>query len=119
MKKGVVQYLVLSVAAMVMIVASGCSSKQSLNLNVHTEPEGAHVVYRLDDLQWIYLGVTPLNLVEVIHEDNLGKNNTFTLKAMRCGYLEQAREWTGDALIEEHDDKNMIFWTPRLVKDTQ
>jgi len=98
----------------------GCSSKQqAINFNVHTEPEGAHVVYQKDNSQWIYLGVTPLAQIEVIPGNQLEDDNTITLKAMRCGYLDQAKEWTGEELQKQSKERGMIFWTPRLIKNTQ
>ena len=99
------------------LVSFGCSSHQPLKFNVHTEPEGAHIIYKLGSARWVYLGVTPLDAVEVIAEDDIEDNQTFAIKALRCGYLEQVREWTGESLLDEHDAKGMIFWTPRLVKD--
>ena len=98
---------------------SGCASNQNINLKVHTEPEGSHIIYRIDDNRWTYLGVTPLDTIEVIHEDELKGNHTFSMKAMRCGYLEQSKEWTGNQLLEENDSKGMVFWTPRLIKNSE
>jgi len=115
MTKKIIQNLLLITAIGYVMALTGCSSKQAINFNVHTEPEGAHVVYQQDSSQWIYLGVTPLNLIEEIP----GGDNTITLKAMRCGYLEQAKEWRGEELQKENKEKGMIFWTPRLIKDTQ
>jgi len=102
-----------------LLALTGCSSKQAINFNVHTEPEGAHVIYQKDNSQWIYLGVTPLNSIEVISGHELKEENTLTLKAMRCGYLEQAKEWSGEELKKENQEKGIIFWTSRLIKNTQ
>jgi len=114
MKKNIQKLLMITAVSSVMAL-TGCSSKQAINFNVHTEPEGAHIVYQQDSSQWIYLGVTPVNLIEEISSGD----NTITLKAMRCGYLEQAKEWSGDELKRESEEKGMIFWTPRLIKATQ
>lgn len=115
MIKNKIQKLLMICTAISLLALTGCSSKQAINFNVHTEPEGAHIVYQQDNSQWIYLGVTPVNLIEEIS----GGDNTITLKAMRCGYLEQAKEWSGEELQRESEEKGMIFWTPRLIKDTQ
>jgi hypothetical protein len=115
MIKNNIQKVLMITAVSSVLALTGCSSKQAINFNVHTEPEGAHVIYQQDSSKWIYLGVTPLNLIEEIP----GGKNTITLKAMRCGYLEQAKEWRGDELQKESKEKGMIFWTPRLIKDTQ
>jgi hypothetical protein len=101
------------------LMLTSCSSKVPINFNIHTEPEGAYIVYSLDKLQWIHLGVTPLEAVEVIDEERLEGDNTLTLRAMRCGYLEQSKDWSGKNLLKENEEKSMIFWTPRLVKDAE
>ncbi len=111
--------IMLASAVLSFSFLTACSSRQPINLNIHTEPEGAHIIYRVDNNAWTYLGITPLNAVEVISEEKLVGNHTFALKAMRCGYLEQAKEWSGDALLNENEEKGMIFWTPRLIKNSQ
>lgn len=98
---------------------TACSSTQYINLKIHTEPEGAHIIYRLDDNRWTYLGVTPLDTMEIMDEEQLEGNHSLTLKAMRCGYLDQAKEWHGEDLLLENDAKGMIFWTPRLIKNIE
>ena len=110
-------FLVSSLACL--LVITGCSSKHSVNFKIHSEPEGAHVIYRQDNQPWIYLGVTPLNVVEVLDEDNMEEENTVSFKALRCGYLEQVKEWNGEELLEEIDKKDIIFWTPRLIKNSE
>lgn len=119
MKKNIVAKIGLITVLLGVLSLSGCASNQQINLKVHTEPEGAHIIYRLDNNRWTYLGVTPLDTIEVIHEDKLKDDNTFSIKAMRCGYLEQGKEWTGEQLLEENDAKGMIFWTPRLIKNIE
>ncbi|BDD89121.1 hypothetical protein [Desulfofustis limnaeus] len=98
---------------------TGCSSKQPLQFRVHTDPEGAHVIYRQDNLSWIYLGVTPLDVVEVVSDERLEEENTLSLKVMRCGYLDQEKQWTGEALVDEIEEKGEVFWTPRLIKNVE
>lgn len=119
MKTGIMAKFGLMAMVLGVLSLSGCASNQQINLKIHTEPEGAHVVYRVDNKHWIYLGVTPLDTIEIIHEDELRDDHTFSMKAMRCGYLDQGKEWTGDELLDENDAKGMIFWTPRLIKNTE
>ena len=111
--------LFLAFSLVSFLVLTGCSSKHSVNFKIHTEPEGAHVIYRHNSQPWIYLGVTPLDAIEVLHEENLEDNSTISIKAMRCGYLEQVKEWKGETLLEEVEEKGIIFWTPRLIKNTE
>jgi len=119
MKSKMMSNVLMAAAVCGVLAFSGCSSKQAINFNVHSEPEGAHMVYKSDNSPWIYLGVTPINVVEVMSGDQLEEDNIVTLKVMRCGYLEQAKEWTGEELQDENEEKGMIFWTPRLIKATQ
>lgn len=119
MKTGIMAKFWLMAAVVGALSLNGCASNQQINLKVHTEPEGAHIVYRVDNNHWMYLGATPLDTIEIIHEDELRDDHTFSMKAMRNGYLDQGKEWTGDDLLEENDTKGMIFWTPRLIKNTE
>lgn len=112
-------HVLMLLVAVCVLSLTGCSSKTAINFNVHTEPEGAHVVYQQDGSPWIYLGVTPLDVIEVMGGEQLEEENTITLKAMRCGYMEQAKEWSGEALEKESKAKGQIFWTPRLIKATE
>ncbi|PID44419.1 MAG: hypothetical protein CR981_01375 [Proteobacteria bacterium] len=109
----------LASALMLFFLLAGCSSKNPINFKIHTEPEGAHVIYSQNSRQtWIYLGVTPLDVVELLDDDELDDENTISLKTLHCGYLEQAKEWNGEELLDEFDEKGVIFWTPRLIKAT-
>jgi hypothetical protein len=38
---------------------------------------------------------------------------------MRCGYLDQEKQWTGEALVDEIEEKGEVFWTPRLIKNVE
>ncbi len=111
----------LAIFGIIILIAvlTGCSSRQPVNFKVHTEPEGAHVIYRQDNLSWIYLGITPLDAVEIIPSERLSKEHTISLKVMRCGYLDQAKEWTGADLEREVKQKGQVFWTPRLIRSAE
>jgi len=101
------------------ILLTSCASREAINLKVHTDPEGSHIVYRVDDDQdapWIYLGVTPYQGVTMIASSSLDDDTTVTFKVMRRGYLDQVRKWTGEQLVEEYETEGQIFWAPRLVK---
>lgn len=120
MKTRLPRNLVYTFSLTCFLLLSGCSSKNSINFRIHTEPEGAHVIYSHDNRQtWTYLGVTPLDIVEILDNDDLGEENKISLKTLRCGYLEQVKEWNGEELLDEFDDKGVIFWTPRLIKASQ
>jgi len=108
-----------------LIALSGCSSRQNLNLNIHTEPEGSHLVYKIakedavKEAVWIYLGVTPFTGVSLIEEDDLKSEDRISFKVMRNGYLDQIKEWNGKQFIDEFEESGVIFWTPRLIKSNQ
>ncbi len=103
-------------------LVSGCSSSvRTVRFKVNSEPEGAHVVYRVlgEDIpcqgQWIYLGNTPLRSVRQFSDEQLEKVGKITLKVMRRGYYDQVREWDGPSFLEEAEGRGVIFWTPELV----
>ncbi len=106
-------------AALLLGVLAGCASKYPVNFKIHSEPEGAHVIYRQGNEPWIYLGVTPLSSFEMVDEKLLESKDKISLKTMRCGYMDQVREWNNDQLKDELEEKGNIFWTPRLVKNVE
>ncbi len=103
------------------LLAGGCSpSVKTVRFKVNSEPEGAHVVYRVQggvpcQGQWIYLGNTPLRSVRQFSEEQLENIGRITLKVMRRGYYDQVREWDGPSFLEEAEGRGVIFWTPELV----
>lgn len=112
--------MLLFAGVLSLLMLSGCSStKLAANFKIHSEPEGAFIIYQQDEGSWIYLGLTPLDAVNVIPEDELKAAHKFSLRAMRCGYLDQTKEWSGDSLVSEVEEKGIIFWTPRLIKNNQ
>lgn len=107
---------VLVPVVLFLFMLGGCSSTHLINYNIHSEPEGAHVIYSVDSIQWIYLGVTPIDTVQLLDEKELKDDETFTLRAMRCGYLEQSKQWTVKSLLDENHDNGQVFWAPRLIR---
>ena len=110
---------VISVAcgAFCLLLMTSCSSTiHAVNFKIHTEPEGAHIVYQQENRQWVYLGTSPLDVVEPIDPEQLGENYTISIKAMRCGYLDQTKEWQKEEFEQELNEKGQLFWTPRLIK---
>ena len=97
---------VITARLLLLILAAllaGCSSKQSVQFKINSEPEGAHVVYRVSGVdgptrgEWIYLGHTPIRVVRQLDEETVTDADTITLKVMRAGYFDQVREvgWRG------------------------
>jgi len=116
MKKSFIRNLLLASGLCATLLTSGCASQDSVKLNIHTDPEGAHVIYRQGQSHWLYLGVTPLNVIEVIQKEELEDEDTVSIKTMRTGYLDQVREYSGREIRDELAEQGHIFWTPRLVK---
>ena len=104
------------------MLLTSCASKESLNLNIYSEPEGAHIIYRIadekmsEDAPWIYLGITPYQGLTRIDSSSFSEEDTITFKAMHHGYLDQVKKWNGQQFLEEYEQAGQLFWTPRLVK---
>ncbi len=119
MNKRLFSMLTLLAAALLL---SSCASQQAMNLKIHTEPEGSHIIYRIAtedqevDAPWIYLGVTPYQGVTMVDTSAFDEEDTITFRVMRHGYLDQARKWTGEDFLDEYEREDLIFWAPRLVK---
>jgi hypothetical protein len=107
------------------VVMTGCSSMYPVTFKVVSEPEGGHVLYKLDvdepdgPAEWVYLGSTPLNAVKMIDGWDISSENKVTLKIFRNGYVDQIREWNAESFWEENDEKGLIFWSPRMVPSNQ
>ncbi len=100
------------------LLLAGCASNYPARFKIHTDPEGAHVIYREGASEWIYLGSTPLEVTRSIHKD-LPDDAPIALRAMRNGYLDQTKKWRNEQLEEEMDEKQLILWTPRLIKNAE
>jgi hypothetical protein len=111
-------------AGMCLVLATlvSCASKEAVNLKIHTDPEGSHIVYRVvdqgmdQDAQWIYLGLTPYQGLTLFDSDAFDDESTISFKVMRYGYLDQVREWNGEQFWAEYEKENILFWAPHLVK---
>ncbi len=113
-------YCIIVVSAALLF--SSCASKQAINVKIHTDPEGSHIVYRVEnnlDEPWIYLGITPYQGVTLMDSSAFEEDSMITFKVMRHGYLDQVKQWTGGQFLEEYDDEGLLLWTPRLVKAGQ
>lgn len=116
------RFMLLFCALAAAALLSSCASREAMNMKIHTDPEGSHIVYRVahedaeEDAEWIYLGVTPYQGVTLMDSSSFGEDDTITFKVMRHGYLDQVKKWTGEAFLEEYEKEGKLFWAPRLVK---
>jgi len=113
---------VMAGMSLVLATLVSCASKEAVNLKIHTDPEGSHIVYRVveqepeEDAQWIYLGLTPYQGLTLFDEEAFDDESTISFKVMRHGYLDQVREWNGEQFWAEYERENLLFWAPHLVK---
>lgn len=104
---------------------SGCADSKSVRFKINSVPKGAHVLYQVEggDMpcqgKWVYLGNTPLQGVQQFDEDQLEDADKITLRIMHNGYHEQAREWDGESFWQEIEEKDVIFWTPELIRNKE
>ncbi len=111
------------VATLAAAVLGGCASTRVVPFTVQSDPLGAHVVYQVQSEvrgtggahDWIYLGVTPIDIRREIGNTQLRKADAFVLRVMKEGYLDQQRSWTGPEMLDELSTKKRVFWNPRLV----
>ena len=111
---------------MALFMLSGCSSAtKTVRMKIHSEPEGAYIVYKISGTEeipcagkWIYLGNTPYRGVHRFNEEELEEADKITLKVMRPGYMDQIMEWDGPGFWEEVETKGVIFWTPELIPES-
>ena len=105
------------------VLMSSCASQKAMNVKIHTDPEGSHIVYRvagddqISDAPWIYLGLTPYQGVTLMDTAAFDEEDTITFKVMRHGYLDQVKKWNGEQFLEEYEREDLLFWAPRLVKN--
>lgn len=108
-------------ACAVMLLASACSSTKTIPMVIQSDPLGADVIYHVRATEsketgdWIYLGKTPLEVNRKHHKAELDDSHSFVFRVFKEGYLEQTKEWRGNDLEEEEDEKGHMFWNPRLV----
>ncbi len=87
-------------------ILTGCASTSRLvPFAVQSDPLGAHVLYQstttsgqkqgAETSDWIYLGITPVDLRREIERIALKRDDAFTLRVLKDGYLEQRKTWGG------------------------
>ncbi len=125
-KKRAGRKLFLLAALSAFVLLTGCSSAtKTVKLKIHSQPEGAYIVYRVTGSEipcageWIYLGNTPFRGVHQFNEDELENADKITLKVMRQGYMDQIIQWDGPGFWDEAEEKGVIFWTPKLIPEVK
>ena len=117
-----------AVAALAAVaVLAGCATTRIVPFTVQSDPLGAHVLYQVqtpvsDDIstnEWIYLGLTPVDIRREVGKTQLRKADAFVLRVVKEGYLDQQKSWSGDDLVGQIEEKGRVFWNPRLVPVSQ
>ena len=105
------------------IAMAGCASSiRTVPFKVQSDPLGAVVLYQIQadiederNYDWIYLGLTPVDIRRAVEKSDLKRADAFVLRVMKEGYLDQRKSWTGEQLVKEAKSKGAVFWNPRLV----
>ena len=112
----------LALGGALLLVLAGCGDKTAaVRFKVNSEPEGAYVLYQLSGTEapcageWIYLGNTPLQGIHQFTRDQLQNSDRISLKVMQPGYMDQKKDWGGEAFYEEAREKGVIYWTPEMI----
>ncbi len=98
------------------LLASGCASKPvMLPMTIQSDPLGAYVLMQhrnpqMTEPEWLYLGNTPLSSQRKVNTDQ-----SLVLRVMKEGFFDQTRQWQSDQIKGELENKNRVFWNPRLV----
>lgn len=112
----------LALGGVVLLGLTGCGDKTAaVRFKVNSEPEGAYVLYQLSGTEapcageWIYLGNTPLQGIHQFTRAQLRNTDRISLRVMQPGYMDQKKDWGGEAFFEEARDKGVIYWTPEMI----
>ena len=107
---------------LMMLLASSCSSApKAVPVKVYSEPAGGFVIYRVDreadkDAPWIYLGTTPVESVLYIEKKTANKANKLSIRGGKGTRFNVEKEWEGEKIKDEVEERKMLFWNPNLVQ---
>ncbi len=103
---------------------AGCASNESVPFTIQSEPLGGHVTLQVqsnekgNSTDWIYLGKTPIDIKRQYSRRELKKAEAFRIKVFKNGYHDQIRDWNGEEIEAEIDEKGHLYWNPKLVPDS-
>lgn len=109
----------LALSALLMLTA--CAGSRSVPLTIQSDPLGGHVVYQVQsnvkgtNEDWIHLGQTPIDVKRTISSKQLRHAEAFRIKIIKDGYSDQVRDWNGDEIKAEIQEKGHVFWNPKMV----
>ncbi len=104
------------------LVAGCASTVRTVPFQIQSDPLGATVLYQVradaqdsPNYDWIFLGHTPLDVRRAILSRDLKRADSFVIRVMKDGFLDQHKSWTGEQIVDEAKTKGGVFWNPRLV----
>jgi hypothetical protein len=117
----------LGAFAAIALFLGGCATTQVLPFTIQSDPLGAHVFYQVNapavsnagPNDWIYLGLTPIDVRREINRAQLKREDAFVLRVVKEGYLDQQKTLSGSDVTAQLKDKGRVFWNPRLVPVSQ
>ena len=109
------------------VLLGGCATTRVLPFTIQSDPLGAHVFYQVEapvvsnagPNDWIYLGLTPIDVRREINRAQLKRDDAFVLRVVKEGYLDQQKTLSGDDVAAQLKEKGRVFWNPRLVPVNQ
>ncbi|MFC1665074.1 hypothetical protein ACFL17_05520 [Pseudomonadota bacterium] len=116
------KYAVLIAVAVILGACASNAKVVSLPISVQSHPLGAYVLLQVrnpDSLNkddWIFVGNSPVTVTREYHKGVFEKTHSIRIKIVKEGYFSQTKEWSGDSLEKETEEKGKVFWNPKLVK---
>ncbi|MEM7193677.1 MAG: hypothetical protein AAF402_01920 [Pseudomonadota bacterium] len=111
------------VVSIVFMIVTGCASSgvTTVPMKIQSDPLGAYVMFQVQggdqsaSYDWIFLGNTPVDVRKSIDESDWDHADAFVLRVMKEGYLEQQKSFTARDFYREVQEKDTVFWNPKLI----
>ena len=117
----------LNICLLVIVVLflTACSSNpkgHNLPISVQSDPLGAYVLLQIhnpnatNNKDWIFVGNTQVTFTREFHKEVFDQGHSVSIKLVKGGYFSQTKEWSGESLQKEKEEKGKVFWNPKLVR---
>ena len=109
----------------VVLFLTACVSNpkgHNLPISVQSDPLGAYVLLQIhnpnatNNKDWIFIGNTPVTFTREFHKGVFDQGHSVSIKLVKGGYFSQTKEWSGESLQKEKEEKGKVFWNPKLVR---